>query len=310
MIGIVLFLGAGAAVFFALREKKLNGIVISNSTKISKLEEINESIGFNDIQSAFSVNKQYDNKSNYTKIEPAYLMAAELRKDIAFFSNYCSQLIDNRNKLLQYQAQLETILSGYYPLDYDAIKIKEPQFERRERRLFAKKELVPVADCSFVVTMSYTSPKGRVHLEKREVFNFDDLYSCLGSISRSHLDKETYRGLSNVERGEVSDSLRYDILRRDNFTCVICGASAREGARLHVDHIIPIAKGGKSVPENLRTLCERCNIGKSDKIEEAPSTSGDETCSLCGGKLVLRNGKYGQFYGCSNYPKCHFTKKL
>ena len=29
-------------------------------------------------------------------------------------------------------------------------------------------------------------------------------------------------------------------------------------------------------------------------------------CPLCGGKLVLRNGKYGQFYGCSNYPKCTF----
>ena len=32
-------------------------------------------------------------------------------------------------------------------------------------------------------------------------------------------------------------------------------------------------------------------------------------CPRCGGKLILRNGKYGQFYGCSNYPKCKFTKQ-
>ncbi len=32
-------------------------------------------------------------------------------------------------------------------------------------------------------------------------------------------------------------------------------------------------------------------------------------CPRCGGQLVLRNGKYGEFLGCSNYPKCKFIKK-
>ena len=32
-------------------------------------------------------------------------------------------------------------------------------------------------------------------------------------------------------------------------------------------------------------------------------------CPRCGGNLVLRQGKYGQFYGCENYPKCKFLKK-
>ena len=30
-------------------------------------------------------------------------------------------------------------------------------------------------------------------------------------------------------------------------------------------------------------------------------------CPRCGGKLVLRHGKYGDFFGCENYPKCKFT---
>ena len=33
-------------------------------------------------------------------------------------------------------------------------------------------------------------------------------------------------------------------------------------------------------------------------------------CPRCGGKLVLRNGRSGYFYGCSNYPKCKFTKSF
>ena len=33
-------------------------------------------------------------------------------------------------------------------------------------------------------------------------------------------------------------------------------------------------------------------------------------CPRCGGDLVLRSGKYGAFYGCSNYPDCTYTKKV
>ena len=35
----------------------------------------------------------------------------------------------------------------------------------------------------------------------------------------------------------------------------------------------------------------------------------DDICPRCGGELVLRNGKYGKFKGCSNYPNCRFIAK-
>ena len=64
-----------------------------------------------------------------------------------------------------------------------------------------------------------------------------------------------------------SASLRYDVLARDQFTCQICGRSQNDRGKLHVDHIYPIAKGGKTEINNLRALCDRCNLGKKDKIE-------------------------------------------
>lgn len=69
------------------------------------------------------------------------------------------------------------------------------------------------------------------------------------------------------QRRLMTDSLRYDILKRDNFRCQICGATAKDGYKLHVDHIVPVSKGGLTEPSNLRTLCERCNMGKGAKIE-------------------------------------------
>ena len=64
----------------------------------------------------------------------------------------------------------------------------------------------------------------------------------------------------------ISDKLRYQVLKRDNFKCCACGASpAKDPAvELHIDHIIPWSKGGETIPQNLQTLCSRCNIGKSD----------------------------------------------
>lgn len=60
----------------------------------------------------------------------------------------------------------------------------------------------------------------------------------------------------------VSKSLRYEILRRDNFTCRYCGRSAPE-VTLEVDHVVPVAHGGSDLPENLVAACRDCNSGKS-----------------------------------------------
>lgn len=70
------------------------------------------------------------------------------------------------------------------------------------------------------------------------------------------------------ERNKLTKSLRYDILKRDGFKCQICGRTAQDdNVKLHVDHIIPVSKGGKTIPSNLRTLCQDCNLGKSNKLE-------------------------------------------
>ena len=64
----------------------------------------------------------------------------------------------------------------------------------------------------------------------------------------------------------MTRSKRYDILKRDNFECKLCGRKAEDGIELEVDHIIPVSKGGKTVGNNLQTLCYDCNRGKKAKL--------------------------------------------
>lgn len=69
------------------------------------------------------------------------------------------------------------------------------------------------------------------------------------------------RARINRER-EVSKRMRFSILKRDEYRCQLCGATASSGAVLEVDHKIPVSDGGTSVRENLWTLCLECNRGK------------------------------------------------
>lgn len=70
----------------------------------------------------------------------------------------------------------------------------------------------------------------------------------------------------------ISAGVRYRVLERDDGRCVLCGASAADGARLHVDHIQPWSGGGPSVMGNLQTLCERCNLGKGNRSSRSHLT--------------------------------------
>ncbi len=66
---------------------------------------------------------------------------------------------------------------------------------------------------------------------------------------------------------QIPVGLRYQVLRRDRFRCVICGRSPATDleCNLHLDHIVAFSRGGKTRPDNLRSLCMDCNLGKGAK---------------------------------------------
>lgn len=96
----------------------------------------------------------------------------------------------------------------------------------------------------------------------------EEIERVISSLSfvREYKPQKQYKLKQDERQRVVNVSLRYDVLRRDGFRCVLCGASANEGVTLQVDHIIPFSKGGKSTKENLQCLCAPCNYGKGAKI--------------------------------------------
>ena len=65
-------------------------------------------------------------------------------------------------------------------------------------------------------------------------------------------------------RNPIDSKLRHEVFKRDNYKCVECGATNKDSI-LHVDHKTPVSQGGSDELENLRTLCDKCNLSKSNK---------------------------------------------
>jgi hypothetical protein len=55
---------------------------------------------------------------------------------------------------------------------------------------------------------------------------------------------------------------RFEIFKRDNWTCQYCGRRA-PAVEIQVEHVRPVSKGGSHDMWNLVTACRECNAGKS-----------------------------------------------
>jgi len=75
-----------------------------------------------------------------------------------------------------------------------------------------------------------------------------------------------------AERKALSKKIRFEVFKRDHFSCSYCGQSP-PSVVLECDHIDPVSKGGSNEIDNLTTACFNCNRGKSDRLlESIPKT--------------------------------------
>ena len=88
-------------------------------------------------------------------------------------------------------------------------------------------------------------------------FSIDQLNNYMGMSKTSlKIYKQNLRFIDNKKR--------LKILKRDNFKCKLCGRGSDE-TTLHIDHVVPLSKGGSSKTSNLQVLCRECNQGKGAK---------------------------------------------
>lgn len=102
--------------------------------------------------------------------------------------------------------------------------------------------------------------------EDSEHFSFEELSEIRDMLEETGYECNLYRWRSKEQRRFMTPELRHQIMERDGYTCQMCGRYMPDGTGIHIDHIIPVSKGGKTVPGNLQVLCAKCNLSKGARI--------------------------------------------
>ena len=127
----------------------------------------------------------------------------------------------------------------------------------------------------FILTRSQTRYKQRNYVRSAYKLKVDaKQFSCDYEFIKNRYEKLKDIGFectlreyyNKSQRKLMTKELRKQIMLRDNYTCQMCGKYMPDEVGLHIDHIIPISKGGKTVPSNLQVLCSKCNGHKADVL--------------------------------------------
>ena len=231
--------------------------VQKNSMAIKQISYLSKKYTFHTIPPHYTHTKIQKSLAAYRRMDYQQALIDYVKFHQAFFEEEIRQANENNENFKKY----------CYEFDY-ILRTKKTNWNSKlkkhiEDKIIAKSKLSPVCSVRIKIENVYTSPQGRNSYHEHNIFNQLDIIWAFSTIK----DQESFKSQKQEERAKMSDSLRYDILKRDGFRCVICGASAQDGAKLHVDHIVPVSKGGKTIKSNLRTLCSTCNLGKRDKYD-------------------------------------------
>ena len=244
---------------FRIHKKRIR-LVSETSELLAALKQLNGQFFFHTFPSAYQYCKSLKSKSQFDRAHLSDILDEWVFSHENEMARVTKLAIENRELFQEYVREYELTMQADASVHH-AYHDQYSYFRRYEANEAKKSLLNPSRDVYVTIHKEYTSPKGRNHYHAKQTYTQTAVsHSLLKCKQMREKQDERQR-----ERAKVTESVRYDILLRDGFRCCICGATAADGVELHVDHIQPIAKGGKSVPENLRTLCDRCNRGKSDK---------------------------------------------
>ncbi len=96
-----------------------------------------------------------------------------------------------------------------------------------------------------------------------------------------------------------------DHLARGNAYFITTNKFTLEAEKFAEDKPIELIDGFRLI-DYIKLAEKNNNIGNFVNA----SRDNERKCPQCGGNLIKRKGRYGEFYGCSNYPKCKFTRKI
>ena len=284
--------------------------VEENSCGLKALSRVNEKFVFSHI-APITFSSSYDNEAYYNQVSPIDYLTYQLMYQSKNTLQAIKDIENNAKIYPIYISAVNNITFGEF--EKEPFKLLKKLVLIIEKRHFDNAIKRPLIEFKISVKLFLTNINGSCLNSNSKVFYKDEVLEIIKKLGQKlgdfYLDERIWDSICRVERAKVSNKMRFAVYRRDGNRCRYCGATSN----LEVDHIFPIAKGGKTTFDNLQTLCARCNSQKSDKIILGAAMHAPKNVRICPkcnkGTLVLRQGQYGKFFGCTNYPECKYTEQ-
>ena len=271
-IGLLIFVLVSLFVFLAIFvpisivRGKYRKFVLEHSVALKQLNEINKHYQFKSIPN-FDMEHSYDNENFYGDISCQDYLTYQLVYIQKKVNAALKDTLDNKTLFDKYKKEIkETCVMDQY--DTPNLLKNRNRLIRFENNLFGRQVKTPTILFSINVRLRLTNINGAYRGSKRDEFFPKEIKDIISKINQKrgsfYLNNDIWQSICRVERGKVTNRMRFAIYERDHYRCRKCGRKTND---LEVDHIIPIAKGGKSTFDNLQTLCHRCNYRKGSNIE-------------------------------------------
>ncbi len=288
----------------------LNSYIEEHCNHIKEIKNINNKYNFHDVLE-FNFVQIYDNEHSYFDITPLDYLIYQLIFIKKSVKEEIRKTNENSNLYHLYIEDLKVLKS------IELFDIQTPKYiilltKNKIKRKIKNLKHNPKISFKINVKLIRTTINGRKLKTKSASFGVDTVEHLIEKLYNKtydrYNDQNIWNSICKVERGKVSNKMRFSIYQRDGHRCRKCGRHTKD---LEIDHIIPISKGGKSTYDNLQTLCKSCNMKKSNIVESVHFNNKQDLllCPKCGAPLKLKKGKYGSFLGCINYPRCTYIKK-
>lgn len=240
---------------------------IANSEMLNNVRAINKNYIFFAIKN-FDMKQNYDNENFYHDISCQDYLVYELVFKKNEIKENIKNVLENQKQYKKYVYDINNITKfGIFKEKTDGLNLKK--LIKYEREQFQKEVLRPKTDFSIYVRLLRVDRNDHYKSSKTRSFSIEEIQKLITRVEQKrgsfYLDNEIWESICRVERGKVSNKIRFAIYKRDGYRCKMCGRSG-DNNNLEIDHIIPISKGGKSTFDNLQTLCHDCNVKKGDTI--------------------------------------------
>ena len=170
--------------------------------------------------------------------------------------------------------------------------------------------VIETKNYSGLITGSSKSEKWCMHLGKNKYYFHNPLYQNYGHIkaleSLLNINDNKFISIISISNRAKIKVNEKNVINLDYLLDTI--KTYNENILdANIDEIANIIKSN-----NITNKEERKKHVANIKITIADKTIKEENmiCPKCGSKLIIRDGKNGKFIGCTNYPKCRFTKNI